>query len=137
VLYIFPSELVTANYEAYLRFQTTAAPLQQYMIAKYAWTSDTLKTKNWALHGSTLKKHLSQRTHLVKFVNKLLSTNSKFHRRDAIRNRCPLCGIGPETWLHVIRCPLETRVGWRDCTLESLAKQCSSLNTRPEQLVAN
>ena len=129
---IFRSGTVTAHYEASLRFQTTAAPLQQYVMAKYAWTSDTLQTINWAAHGSSLRKHMSQRTHLAKFVHEILPTNSTLHRRDANRNRFPSCGIGPETWSHVIRCPSETRVKWRDCTLESLAKQCGSLHTRPE-----
>ena len=125
---IFRSGTVTAHYEASLRFQTAAAPLQQYVMAKYSWTSDTLQTINWAAHGSSLRKHMSQRTHLAKFVHEILPTNSTLHRRDANRNRFPSCGIGPETWSHVIRCPSETRVKWRDCTLESLAKQCGSLH---------
>jgi hypothetical protein len=129
---IFPSGTLTAHYEASLRFQTTAEPLRQYMMEKYVWTSDTIQAINWAAHGLALKKHLSKRTHLVKFVHEILPTNSNLHRRNAIRQRCPVCRDGPETWLHVIQCPSETRVCWRDNTLESLAKKCGSLHTRPE-----
>jgi hypothetical protein len=39
---IFPSDTVTAHYQAPLRFQTTEVPLKKYMMEKYAWTSDAL-----------------------------------------------------------------------------------------------
>ncbi len=57
-------------------------------------------------------------------------TNSTLQRRNASWNSC---GVGPETWPHVIRCPSMTRVKWQDIALELLAKYCSSLHdTRPE-----
>jgi hypothetical protein len=95
---ILPSGTVTSHYETTLRFQATALPLKAYMAAKYSWPSQVMETINSTAHGSSLRKHLSRRAHLVKLVHGILPTNAHLHRRYIVRRKCPGCHRSVETW---------------------------------------
>lgn len=99
---ILPAGTITAHYETALCYQATAAPLQHSMMQKYSWTFDVFHSINWKAHGKSLKRHLSKRKHLIKFVHGILLTNATLHRKDILRNRCPACGNCLETWTHIL-----------------------------------
>lgn len=126
-----PSRTIILHYENALRFHITAAPLQTFMQQKYSWTSVVFSYINWGAHGSYFRKHLSKRTHLIKFVHGILPVNATIHRKDPIRNRCPVCKNCRETWTHVMRCTAAGRGEGRSTTLSAIDSTCVDWNTDP------
>ena len=128
---VLPIGTITSHVET-AKFHATAPPLKAYYMAqRYGWTPQTLATVNWKAHGTCLRKHLSKKTHLVKFVHGILPTNSILHRREPIRSRCPRCTRVLETWQHIWQCCHITREQWRIQMLTAVTTECTKLRTMP------
>jgi hypothetical protein len=128
---ILPNGTITSHVNTALRFQATGPPLKAYMAHRYDWTPQIMATVNWKAHGTSLRKQLSKKTHLVKFVHGILPTNSKLHRTDPIRSKCPRCMATKETWQHIWRCRHAVREEWRSQLLIEVTKRCHQLRTMP------
>ncbi|KAI2503807.1 hypothetical protein MHU86_10612 [Fragilaria crotonensis] len=129
---ILPAGTITSHYETALRYQATSAPLQHHMMKRYSWTLEVFDYINWKAHGKSLKRHLSKRTHLIKFVHGILPTNATLHRKDPLRNRCPACGNCVETWSHIPRCKINAREEWRKALLAAMNNTCNKWSTDPQ-----
>ena len=90
-----------------------------------------MATVNWKAHGTSLRRNLSKKTHLVKYVHGILPTNSKLHRNDLIRRCCPRCVEYTETWQHIWRCRHPLREHWRGQMRKELTTHCKNLRTMP------
>ena len=129
---LLPQGTITSNHEAALRNQATGPPLLKTMKIKYGWTNRSVSYINWRAHGSSLRKQMPKRTHLIKLVHGLLPTNTSIHRHDPIRRMCPACMKTSETWHHMPRCPHEARGEWRRKTLSAIDDVCAKSRTKPE-----
>jgi hypothetical protein len=81
------------------------------------------------------KKYPEQYTsenHVIKLVHGILPTNSKLHRINQVRNRCPRSKALKEDWQHIVKCPSPTQVAWRTEMLKAVDNKCISLRTHPE-----
>jgi hypothetical protein len=129
---VLPSGTVTSNYASALRYQATARPLQEYIRSRNNWNHVVCETINWQAHGKSLRRHIHQKTHLVKLVHGILPINSTLHRNDPIRSICPCCRAQQETWKHIFRCGAQTRQEWRNSMITALDRKCDSIRTHPE-----
>ena len=90
-----------------------------------------MTTINWKSLGTTLPRHLSWRTHFMKLIHGILPTNAVVHRRHTIRSLCPRCRTTKESWQHILRCPHESRVKWRQSLIKSVSTECKDIGTMP------
>ncbi|KAI2506424.1 hypothetical protein MHU86_8050 [Fragilaria crotonensis] len=125
-----PTGTVTSHYETALRYHATAPALQSHMQERFSWTPQIMATINWDAHGRALRRHLDKRTHLVKLVHEILPTNSKLHRNNPRRNKCPCCP-NIENWQHILRCQSAAYASWRTKFLQTVEHRCNELNTMP------
>ena len=129
---ILPQGTITSRYESALRYQSTGPPLMKYMQTKYGWNERTSSSINWRAHGASLRKHISKRTHLTKFIHGILPTNYTLHRIDPVRRVCPACKSKTEHWDHVLRCQTPVRSAWRIKMVGELDGVCAKWKTKPE-----
>ena len=128
---VTPHGSMTKNYEAVMRYQATKPGLAKYIQDRYAWSDRVMKNVNWVAHGTILRKQFKRKSHYTKLVHGILPTGKQVHRRDPIRNKCPLCRDAVEDWQHILKCPHERRDKWRQDMLVAVEQKSTSLNTRP------
>jgi hypothetical protein len=99
---------MTAHYKnaIYDAHQTPA--LMTYMINKYSWLTDTIKTVNWASINS-VQRNLSdtKRMQTCKIMHRWLPLGNMRHHITGI-NQCPGCTSTNETIDHTLKCPHPT-----------------------------
>ena len=51
-----PEGTITAQYQKFIRYQASEAPLRTYIMLKYNWSQHVFDAINWDAHGAALKK---------------------------------------------------------------------------------
>ena len=126
-----PAGSTTKGYDAVMRHQATQPGLSKHIQERYGWSQRVMDNVNWSAHGSSLRKQLKRKTHYTKLVHGILPTCKNLHRKDTLRNKCPLCKDVVEDWRHILTCPHQSRADWRTQLIPALAEKCNSLRTRP------
>ena len=130
---VLPNGTVTSHYEASLRYQASAEPLQEYLKLRNNWTTRTFNAINWKAHQQCIRHHVHRRTHVIKLVHAILPTNSRLHRDDPVRSICPCCCNRREDWIHIIKCCESTsRSEWREAMIHAIDRKCDNLKTAPD-----
>ena len=127
---VTPHGSMTKNYDAVMRYQATKPGLSKYIQERYDWSERVMENVNWSAHGSSLRKQLLRKTHYTKLVHGILPTCKNVHRRDPLRNKCPLCQDAVEDWRHIVTCDHTSRAEWRTQLPISVATKCGTLKTR-------
>ena len=105
--------IVTANFDAVIRYAATAPGLREYIKVKNHWNETIMRHINWDAHAKAMKSSIKRRIHFSKLVHDCLPTHSMQNRIDSGKRTGPLCSCDRETRDHVIRCPAEARSSWR------------------------
>ncbi len=105
--------MVTANFDAVIRYAATAPGLREYIKVKNHWNETIMRHINWAAHAKAMKSSIKRRIHFSKLVHDCLPTHSMRNCINSGKRTCPLCFCDQETRDHVIRCPAEARSIWR------------------------
>ena len=111
---------ITAHYKKaiYDAYQTPA--MTAYMIDKYSWTTDTIKTVNWVSINS-VRRTLSntKRMQTCKIMHGWLPLGHMRHHITGI-NQCPGCTSTNETIDHMLKCPHPTITEKRKVVLSQM-----------------
>ena len=121
---VTPRGTITSRYASAIRHQASYGPLLKHIQKRNKWPAHTPTQVNWTAHGSALRKRNKRRSHFIKFVQGILSTNHSIHRHDPARRGCPICNNQDETWMHIPRCTHSTRAIWRVTFLSELRNIC-------------
>ena len=93
---IGPSGTITGHYQKLMRYHATAAPLQEYMKAKYQWSQHVFDAIHWEAHSAAFKKVNKNRIHYTKLVFDQLPTTSQANKFDKGNQTCPSCANSTE-----------------------------------------
>ena len=99
---------ITAHYKKAIYEAHRTPAMTAYMINKYSWTTDTIKTVNWASINS-VRRTLSdtKRMQTCKIMHGWLPLGHMRHHITGI-NQCPGCTSTNETIDHMLKCPHPT-----------------------------
>jgi hypothetical protein len=96
---------ITAHYKKAIYDAHQTPAMTAYMINKYSWTTDTIKTVNWASINS-VRHTLSdtKRMQTCTIMHEWLPVGHMRHHITGI-NQCPGCTSTNETIDHMLKCP--------------------------------
>ena len=127
-----PQGTITSHHQATIRTQVWGAPLRKYMMKKYRWHPSTHNMIHWTAHKQALQRGAHRQTHLTKLVHDNLPTNSRIHRADKRRQKCPNCGAPKEDRDHILQCRGESRNQKKQEMLLLITTRCDQLHTDPQ-----
>ena len=125
------SGTVTAKYKEVLLAKSTGPDLLKYIQEKNDWADSTMETINWSAHGKAIRNKLYCRVHISKLLHECLPTFHQLNKFGGAPRNCPTCGSTDETRDHILRCPAQTRVEWRQLFWEGIDQFHSEYRTAP------
>ena len=91
-----------------LLLHATGPSLQEYLCAKYKWTSSTFTSIDWMAHGTAFQCYPRYIRHSIsKTIHFWRPTLNKLHRIDPQQyptNICTICNKALETNHHIFQC---------------------------------
>jgi hypothetical protein len=109
-----PDSTVTSCYSNVIAHESTAKPLLEYIRTKNAWDSHTLHSIHRPSHAMAIQRTVIPRTHIVKLVYKMLTTNALASKFDGGTRKCPLCGLPNKDRCNILCCHHDFRSKWRN-----------------------
>jgi ribonuclease HI len=111
---------ITSHYKKAIYDAHRTPAMTAYMINKYSWTTDTIKTVNWASINS-VRRTLSdtKRMQTCKIMHGWLPLGHMRHHITGI-NQCPGCTSTNETIDHMLKCPHLTITEKREVVLSQM-----------------
>jgi exonuclease III len=127
-----PDGTITSNFPDRMRHQAWGGPLKKYMQEKYNWSASTMDAINWKAQTSALQRQFHRKTHMTKLIHDILPTNSKVHRADKTKQRCPECPCKKEDRDHVLQCPAASRQQIKHDMMQRFQHGCEKHKTDPD-----
>ena len=111
---------ITAHYKKAIYDAHRTPAMTAYMIDKYPWTADTIKTVNWESIKS-VRRSLSdtKKMQTCKIMHGWLPLGHMRHHITGI-NQCPGCTSTNETIDHMLKCPHPTITEKREVVLSQM-----------------
>eukprot|EP00980_Cylindrotheca_fusiformis_P027516 scaffold20799_cov73-Cylindrotheca_fusiformis.AAC.5 len=121
ILHLEAEGTITRSYTTCLRTHAATPDLQAYMMKRFHWSGETLRSIDWMVFARCQSKLQHAHRQLIKFGFDILPTSAVEARRNpAATPTCPLCKSHPETNDHLYQCSADSVRSWRSSTLADL-----------------
>jgi hypothetical protein len=124
----------TSHLRSRVRYQLHFQALANLIWLRYKWTWPAFRSVAFKSGGLMYRSVYDHRTSVIKFIHEQLPTSSRLSKRasDLYEARCYRCGAASENSLHILVCPSESGLQWRQSLYSSLRTAHSK--TPPSEL---